>query len=85
MNNKEKTVSIEKLLKEKLAPSQLNIIDDSAKHIGHAGEGKGHFTVEIASNQFENKSLIQCHRLVYQALDSMMEKHIHALCIRVLE
>lgn len=83
MQNQEKIALIETLLKEKLNPSQLNIIDDSAKHIGHAEQGKGHFTVEIASAEFDNKSLIQCHRLVYQALDSMMEKHIHALCIRV--
>lgn len=84
MNNEKKIALIKKLLQEKLAPSQLTIIDDSAKHIGHAGQGKGHFTVEIASTTFEKKTLIQCHRLVYQALDSMMEVHIHALCIRVL-
>lgn len=83
MNNGEKIALIKKLLQEKLAPSRLNIIDDGAKHIGHSGQGKGHFTIEITSTAFENKTLIQCHRLIYQALDNMMQKHIHALCIRV--
>jgi len=68
-----------------LQPTQLEIIDESAKHIGHVGAagGAGHFQVHIKSEQFLGKSTIACHRLVYQALDSMMIKDIHALSILI--
>lgn len=68
-----------------LDPVELEIIDDSARHAGHAGAstGLGHFKVKIASLSFAGKSSIQCHRLVYQALGQMMETDIHALNIQV--
>lgn len=66
-----------------LNPIQLSIQDDSVLHAGHAGNaGGGHFTVAIVSEAFEGLSLIQRHRLVYQAAGDLMTQAIHALSIR---
>lgn len=69
-----------------LTPTVLEIIDDSAKHHGHAGSvgGAGHYQVRIASPAFAGKKLLECHRLVYSALGNMMEKEIHALRIQIV-
>jgi BolA family transcriptional regulator, general stress-responsive regulator len=66
------------------APRSLNIIDESAKHAGHASAGGGgHFVVEIVSDAFAGKTLIQRHRMVYDALgDEMKKNEIHALSIK---
>jgi BolA protein len=65
------------------APVELEIIDDSHLHAGHAGarEGKGHFTVRIQSDRFIGTTPLQRHRLVYDALGTMMETDIHALSV----
>jgi BolA protein len=68
-----------------LEPSSLEIIDDSAKHAGHAGSGGGgHYSVTIESSQFTGKSTIIRHRLVYQAVGDLIPTGIHALSIRAL-
>lgn len=66
-----------------LQPVDLDIIDESAKHAGHAGaaSGGGHFIVRITAAAFHDKSLIQRHRLVYDAIGDMMHQDIHALSI----
>lgn len=69
-------------LEKELAPTRLEIIDDSAKHIGHAGAREGgHFRVRITSAAFRGKSAIQRHRLVFAAVGSLMKTDIHALNI----
>lgn len=83
------TTRIEKIqekLNTALNPSTLEIIDDSAKHRGHAGAagGAGHYTVIIASAQFVEKSKVQCHKLVYDALTGMIPDEIHALRIKLI-
>ena len=77
---------IEQRLRAALAPQHLKVEDESAKHAGHAGarEGGGHFDVTIVSAQFAGKSLLQRHRLVYDALGEAMRKDIHALSIHAL-
>lgn len=66
-----------------LSPIQLQIQDDSALHAGHAGNtGGGHYTVFIISEQFEGLSLLQRHRLVYDAAGELMIDAIHALSIK---
>lgn len=66
------------------APVSLDIIDESAKHAGHAGAraGGGHFVVTIVSAAFRDKNPLQRHRLVYDALGDAMRSEIHALSIR---
>ncbi|MES2998468.1 MAG: BolA family protein [Pseudomonadota bacterium] len=74
---------LQKKLSQALAPTFLDIIDEGEQHIGHTEEGAGHFAVRIASPLFQNKSLVECHRLVYLALGNTM-KEIHALRIEVI-
>lgn len=75
---------IREILETEFSPVLLEIEDDSEAHKGHAGarDGKGHFNVLIQSEQFNGKTLIQCHRLVYSALEEMMQTDIHALSIQ---
>ena len=73
---------IETLLQAALNPTELIVEDDSADHIGHANAGAGHYTVNITSLLFENKSRVARHQLVYQSLGDLMKSQIHALRIR---
>lgn len=76
---------IESVLKEKLVPTFLEVLDESALHAGHPGvvaKGGGHFTVNIVAEAFEGKTLIEQHRLVYEAIGPEMEKEIHALALK---
>ncbi len=85
MTPTERIEAIHSLLTEVLAPTQLDIEDNSAEHTGHkSAGGAGHFTVHIASTQFEGKRLIEKHRMVYDAVAPLMESEIHALSIKVL-
>lgn len=74
---------IRERLEAALAPQSLEIIDDSHKHAGHASAGgAGHFEVKIVSKAFEGKSPIQRHRMVFDAVDDLMQSEIHALSIQ---
>lgn len=66
-----------------LAPEQIELIDDSAKHAGHAGarDGGGHFRLHIVASAFSGLRIMQRHRLVYDALGPLMKREIHALSI----
>lgn len=67
---------------QRLQPVRLEIRDDSAKHIGHAGAREGgHFHVTIASPEFAGLSQVQRHRMVYAAAAELMGRDIHALSI----
>ena len=79
---------LEATLREKLQPSALEVIDESAAHAGHAGagaEGYGtHFRVRVASPLFDGRSRVARHRLVYDALQDFMDQGLHAIAIEVL-
>jgi BolA protein len=68
-------------LEAAFAPEELEIIDDSHRHAGHAGarDGRGHFQVRILSRRFAGKRTVERHRMVYAALGSLMQTDIHAL------
>jgi BolA protein len=72
------------LLEAALSPQSLEVVDDSARHAGHAGarDGRGHFNVDIVSEAFAGLLPLARHRKVYAALGNMMETDIHALSIR---
>jgi BolA family transcriptional regulator, general stress-responsive regulator len=73
---------VERLLRERLEPSRLEVVDDSAKHAGHAGAAEGsHFSVLIESDRFKGVARVARHRLVYDALWPLMTRGIHALAI----
>ena len=80
--------AIEHMLREKLAPTQLEVIDESAAHAGHAGaNGTGfgtHFRVRIAAPAFVGKSRVARLRLVYDSLQHFIDQGLHALAIEVL-
>ncbi|MCD6076988.1 MAG: BolA protein-like protein [Ramlibacter sp.] len=77
-------------LSETLAPTRLEVLDESAAHLGHAGQdgtGAGtHFRVRIASPLFAGKPRVACHRLVYDALRDFIDRDhgVHALAIETL-
>jgi len=75
-------------LRDVLQPDQLEVIDESGQHAGHAGaNGTGagtHFRVRIACAQFDGRSRVARHRLVYDALQDFIERGVHALAIEVL-
>jgi BolA family transcriptional regulator, general stress-responsive regulator len=72
-------------LRQALAPTVLDVIDDSHLHAGHAGAREGrHFSVLIESDRFEGLTRVARHRLVYHALDNLVAvgaAGIHALAI----
>jgi BolA protein len=79
--------AIEATLRDTLAPTQLEVIDESADHMGHAGSnglGHGtHFRVRIGSAAFAGKSRVAQHRLVYDALQKFTDAGLHALAIEI--
>ena len=79
----ERVQQIETRLETGFSPSHLQVKDQSHLHAGHAGarDGMGHFEVTIVADAFEGKSRIERHRLVYEALGSLMQTDIHALKI----
>lgn len=67
-----------------LAPESLEILDESGQHIGHEGAkgGGGHYQLILVSARFHGVPLPARHRMVYDALGSMMQNAIHALSIK---
>lgn len=67
-----------------LAPSHIEVIDESHMHVGHAGAkgGAAHFRLLISSQQFEGLSTLARHRLVYDRVHDLMPHPIHALSIQ---
>lgn len=82
--NPQRVARIRDLLTAALSPLSLEVNDDSHKHAGHAGAsgGQGHFSVDVVSAAFAGRLPLARHRLVYAALDEMMQVDIHALSIR---
>jgi BolA protein len=73
---------LEGALRDALSPTALQVIDDSARHAGHAGAREGgHYTVHIRSARFAGLARVARHRLVYDALRPLMPGGIHALAI----
>ena len=65
-------------------PARLDVIDDSARHAGHAGAGAGgesHFNVVIVSDAFAGKSRVERQRLVYGVLADELAGPVHALSL----
>eukprot|EP01027_Heterolobosea_sp_BB2_P005719 GEZU01008704.1.p1 GENE.GEZU01008704.1~~GEZU01008704.1.p1 ORF type:complete len:120 (-),score=19.32 GEZU01008704.1:14-373(-) len=79
--------SIKAKLTAALKPVSLNIVDESYKHAGHAAM-KGlaaretHFLVEIVSDEFKGKTLLQRHKMVNELLAEELRTGVHALSIQ---
>lgn len=83
MNPNLRKGEISRLLNEAFSPETLGVEDESYLHEGHEGakDGRGHFRVLIIAEAFEDKSMIERHRMIYRVLDDMMRLDIHALAI----
>ena len=74
-------------LTDGLAPSRLDIVDDSSRHVGHAGHdgrGESHFTIVVVADAFEGKSRVERQRLVYGLLAEELADRVHALALKTL-
>jgi BolA protein len=68
-----------------LSPTELEIQDDSALHAGHKGNGGGgHFNLKIVSAEFNGKSQVARHRVIYQLMNDLIPHQIHALSIHAI-
>ncbi len=80
--------ALEQRLQERLTPTSLQVLDESADHAGHAGAGPNgfgtHFRVRIASPLFTSRTRVQRHRLVYDALQDFVDAGLHALAIEIV-
>ena len=73
------------LLRDALAPTRLEIINDSAKHSGHSGDdgsGESHFTIIVESARFSGVSRLQRQRMVNAALGDIPGQRVHALAVK---
>lgn len=75
---------IRQRLEAAFEPTELLLKDQSQLHAGHEGakDGRGHFDVTIVSSVFDGKNRIERHRMVYDALGTLLESDIHALRIK---
>ena len=79
--------AIRQRLTAALAPARLDLVDESARHAGHAGarpQGESHFRLTIVAAAFAGLSRIERQRLVFAALGDLMQTDIHALAITAL-
>lgn len=76
---------IKETLEKELRPVVVDVEDISYQHAGHAGvvgsEGETHFNVEVVSKEFEGKSLVKRHRMIYSLLQDELQSGLHALSI----
>lgn len=77
---------IRMLLDQRFSPVELEVIDESHLHAGHAGarSGKGHFRIRIVADAFAGHSSVKRHRMIYEVLADLMVTDIHALNIEAL-
>ncbi len=77
---------IESRLRAAFDDATVALVDDGARHAGHAGaaSGGGHYDLRIVSSRFEGLARLARHRLVYHALSDLMPSAIHALSIEAL-
>ena len=69
-----------------LEPQSVELLDESGRHVGHAGAAAGgsHFKLVIVSPRFAGLDKLERHRMVYAALGPLMQREIHALAIQAL-
>lgn len=81
------TQALRAKLEDAFRPERLEIVDDSARHAGHAGAragGESHFNVVIVSTAFEGLTRVERQRRVNAALREELAGPVHALSIKAL-
>lgn len=83
-------MSIEAQIKQKIieefSPERFELINESDKHVGHAGHdgsGDSHFKLMVVSSAFDGCTRIQMHRMVTNLLNPLFDKGLHALSLDV--
>jgi BolA protein len=65
-------------------PQDLQVVDDSARHAGHAGAGPGgetHYSVRMVSTAFAGQSRVARSRAVHETLNAEFQDGLHALSL----
>ena len=76
---------IKNKIKTEINIIKIEIIDESSKHAQHSGNnGGGHYQALIISNDFENKSLVERHQMIYKALGKLITNEIHAFSMKTM-
>ncbi len=71
---------------QKLSPTSLNVLNESALHAGHAGDdgsGESHWRIVISAPQLSDLSRIARHRAIHSALGEDIIGRVHALAIEI--
>ncbi len=71
-------------LRQAFTSSEIEVVDESHKHKGHAGarpEGESHFRVRIVSPAFAGLTRIERHRRINAVLAEELAGRVHALAI----
>ena len=79
------TQAIRDKLTAAFRPERLEVVDDSARHAGHAGApggGESHFNVVIVAEAFKGQGRVQRQRAVYSALSEELAGPVHALSVK---
>lgn len=75
---------IEAALRAHFSVREIEVIDESAAHAGHAGApegGESHFRVRLRAPELADQGRIERHRAVHRALGPEITAHIHALSL----
>ena len=76
---------IKSKIKDQINISKIEIIDESAGHASHPGNsGGGHYKALIISNDFNDKTLVERHQMIYKALGELMTNEIHAFSMKTI-
>lgn len=76
---------MEQRLRAALAPTRLEVINDTAQHLGHAGDngsGESHFTIVVEAEAFAGVSRVERQRMVNRALGDIPGDRVHAVAVR---
>ena len=66
------------------SPTSLDVIDDSARHAGHAGAavgGETHYTVRMVSEAFAGQSKVARSRAVHDLFSAEFRDGLHAISL----
>lgn len=85
-------VTIEQSIKDKIeaafSPCRFELVNESGKHKGHAGDngtGQTHFKIEIEAEALKGKSRVEAQRMIYSTLDEEFSNGLHALSIKIVQ
>ncbi|MDF3819017.1 BolA family transcriptional regulator [Leptospira sp. 96542] len=82
MESKVRKIRMEEILVKEFLPTDIQVLDVSLEHAGHPGSrpsGETHYRLRMQSDRFLGKNQVECHRMVYSALQNEFKTGLHAL------